>query len=193
MTSTAVTAVRAIGYTNAGTVECLTDGQETFYFMEMNTRLQVEHPVTELTTGVDLVEQQLRIAAGETLKLKQDDIQSRGHAIECRIYAEDPKTFFPSPGPIVKLEEPKGEGIRLDTGVYQGWEVSTFYDPLLAKLIVWGPDRAAAIKRMREALDMYVVEGVKTNMSLLKDILQHPEFLSGNYTTGFLTTRLYKK
>ncbi|MBI3953380.1 MAG: acetyl-CoA carboxylase biotin carboxylase subunit [Chloroflexi bacterium] len=193
MTTAAIAAVLAIGYTNAGTIECLTDGHGDFYFMEMNTRLQVEHPVTEAITGVDLVEQQLRVAAGESLNLRQEDIRTQGHALECRIYAEDPKSFLPSPGRIVKLVEPQGDGIRLDSGVYEGWEVSTYYDPLLAKLVVWGPDRTAAVQRMREALDMYVVEGVKTNIPLLKDVLQHPEFLSGNYTTGFLTTRLYKK
>ncbi len=193
MTTASVAAILAIGYTNAGTIECLTDGQGEFYFMEMNTRLQVEHPVTEATTGVDLVEQQLRIAAGERLKLKQGDIRPQGHALECRIYAEDPKSYLPSPGKITKLVEPKGDRIRLDTGVYEGWMISMYYDPLLAKLITWGVDRSAAVQRMREALDMYVVEGVKTNIPLLKDILQHPEFLSGSYTTGFLPTRLYKK
>ena len=193
MTSAAVAAVLAIGYTNAGTIECLTDGQGQFYFMEMNTRLQVEHPVTEAITGVDLVEQQLRIAAGERLRLKQEDIRPRGHAIECRIYAEDPKSYLPSPGKITKLVEPQGDRIRLDSGVYEGWEISMYYDPQLAKLITWGPDRAAAVERMRAALDMYVVEGVKTNIPLLKDVMRHPEFLSGNYTTGFLPTRLYKK
>ncbi|MGI9103264.1 MAG: acetyl-CoA carboxylase biotin carboxylase subunit [Terriglobales bacterium] len=183
----AVRVAQAAGYTNAGTVEFLVDEQRNFYFLEMNTRLQVEHPVTELVTGLDLVHLQIRIAAGEPLPFAQEQIQMRGHAIECRIYAEDPdNNFFPSPGTISLLEIPAGPGIRRDTGIYEGWTVPIDYDPLLAKLIGYGADREQAMRRLRRALYEYVVVGIKTNISLFLRILQDPDFRAGKLDTGFL-------
>jgi acetyl-CoA carboxylase biotin carboxylase subunit len=187
MGTVAVQAAKSAGYTNAGTVEFLVDAGRNFYFLEMNTRLQVEHPVTELTTGLDLVHLQFQVAAGEKLPFRQQDISLRGHAIECRIYAEDPaNNFFPSPGKITRLLRPSGPGIREDSGVYEGWTVPLDYDPMLAKLIVHAPDRSAAIARMRRALDEYFVGGVKTNLPLFRRILEHPDFAAGRIDTGFL-------
>lgn len=183
----AVRAAQAAGYTNAGTVEFLADNSGNFYFLEMNTRLQVEHPVTELTTGLDLVQWQIRIATGEKLPLRQEDIKLRGHAIECRIYAEDPdNNYFPSPGKITALSEPSGPGIRLDSGIYEGWNVPLEYDPMLAKLVGYGEDREQAIGRIRRALDEYFVAGVKTNLPLFRRILSNPDFLAGHTDTGLL-------
>jgi acetyl-CoA carboxylase biotin carboxylase subunit len=183
----AVRAAQAAGYTNAGTIEFLADRDSNFYFLEMNTRLQVEHPVTEQVTGMDLVQLQIRIAAGEKLPFRQQDIQFRGHAIECRIYAEDPdNNYFPSPGRITSLTEPSGPGIRVDSGVYEGWNVPLDYDPLLAKLIGYGETRQQAIGILRRALEEYVVGGVKTNLELFRRILSNPEFLAGNADTGLL-------
>ena len=183
----AVKAARAARYTNAGTVEFLADNSGNFYFLEMNTRLQVEHPVTELTTGLDLVQWQIRIAAGERLSFAQQDIRLRGHAIECRIYAEDPDhDYFPSPGKITALNEPSGPGIRLDSGIYEGWNVPLEYDPLLAKLVGYGEDRERAIGRVRRALDEYFVAGVRTNLPLFRRILVNPDFLAGKTDTGLL-------
>jgi acetyl-CoA carboxylase, biotin carboxylase subunit len=187
MGAVAVQAARSAGYTNAGTIEFLVDAQRNFYFLEMNTRLQVEHPVTELVTGLDLVHLQLRIACGEKLPFRQEDIGLRGHAIECRIYAEDPKNnFFPSPGKITRLLRPSGPGVREDSGVYQGWTVPLDYDPMLSKLIVHAADRGDAIARMRRALDEYYVGGIKTNLPLFRRILDHPDFVAGRIDTGFL-------
>jgi acetyl-CoA carboxylase biotin carboxylase subunit len=187
MGAVAVQAARSAGYTNAGTVEFLVDRAHNFSFLEMNTRLQVEHPVTELVTGLDLVHLQLRIAAGEKLPFRQDDVNLRGHAIECRIYAEDPENnFFPSPGKITRLLRPSGPGVREDSGVYEGWTVPLDYDPLLSKLIVHAADRASAIARMRRALDEYFVGGIKTNLLLLRRILEHPDFAAARIDTGFL-------
>ena len=187
MGEVAVQAARSAGYTNAGTVEFLVDQDRNFYFLEMNTRLQVEHPVTELTTGLDLVHLQLRIAAGEKLPFSQQDVALRGHAIECRIYAEDPaNNFFPSPGKIARLLQPSGPGIREDSGVYEGWTVPLDYDPLLSKLIVHAPDRESAIARMRRALDEYFIGGIKSNLPLFRQILDHPDFISARIDTGFL-------
>jgi acetyl-CoA carboxylase, biotin carboxylase subunit len=184
----AVHAARAAGYTNAGTIEFLADSSGNFYFLEMNTRLQVEHPVTELVTGYDLVQLQIRIAGGEKMPFTQDDVLMRGHAIECRIYAEDPENnYFPSPGEITALSEPAGPGIRMDSGVYQGWRVPIDYDPLLAKLIGWGENRQQAIGRLRRALREYFIGGVKTNLSLFRRILSDPEFVAGSTDTGYLT------
>jgi acetyl-CoA carboxylase, biotin carboxylase subunit len=153
----------------------------------MNTRLQVEHPVTELVTGLDLVHLQLRIASGEKLPFRQEDVQLRGHAIECRIYAEDPdNNFFPSPGKITKLLRPSGPGVREDSGVYEGWTVPLDYDPMLSKLITYAPDRQAAIARMRRALDEYFIGGIKTNLPLFRRILEHPDFIAARIDTGFL-------
>src|SRR5438874_9723233 len=164
----AVRASQTAGYTNAGTVEFLVDEERNFYFLEMNTRLQVEHPVTELTTGLDLVHLQIRIAAGEKLPFKQEDVLLRGHAIECRIYAEDPdNNFFPSPGKITRLISAAGPGVREDSGVYEGWTVPLDYDPMLAKLIGYAPTREMAIARLLRALEEYFVGGIKTNVDLL--------------------------
>jgi acetyl-CoA carboxylase, biotin carboxylase subunit len=187
MGEVAVRVAQAAGYTNAGTIEFLVDQQKNFYFLEMNTRLQVEHPVTELTTGLDLVHLQIRIAAGERLPFRQEDVQLRGHAIECRIYAEDPdNNFFPSPGRITLLLAPSGPGIRRDSGMYEGWTVPIDYDPLLAKLIGYGTDRAQATSRLVRALNEYFVGGIKTNISLFRRILNHPDFHAGKLDTGFL-------
>ena len=153
----------------------------------MNTRLQVEHPITELVTGLDLVHLQLRIASGEKLPFGQEDVRLRGHAIECRIYAEDPdNNFFPSPGKITKLLRPSGPGVREDGGVYEGWTVPLDYDPMLSKLIAYAPDRPTAIARMRRALDEYFVGGIKTNLPLFRRILEHPDFVNARIDTGFL-------
>jgi acetyl-CoA carboxylase biotin carboxylase subunit len=194
MGAVAVQAAKSAGYTNAGTVEFLVDKARNFYFLEMNTRLQVEHPVTELVTGLDLVHLQLRIAAGERLSFKQEELALRGHAIECRIYAEDPENnFFPSPGKITRLLRPSGPGVREDSGVYEGWTVPLDYDPMLAKLIVHAPDRLAAIARMRRALDEYFVGGIKSNLSLFRRILEHPDFAAARIDTGFLDRLLSAK
>jgi acetyl-CoA carboxylase biotin carboxylase subunit len=183
----AVQAANACGYTNAGTVEFIADQQRNFYFLEMNTRLQVEHPVTELVTGYDLVHLQFRIAAGEPLPFEQENIRLRGHAIECRIYAEDPdNNYFPSPGKITLLLLPSGPGIRRDSGMYEGWTVPIDYDPLLAKLIGYGSSREEAISRLQRALYEYFVGGIKTNISLFKRILGNAEFRAGNLDAGFL-------
>jgi acetyl-CoA carboxylase biotin carboxylase subunit len=183
----AVKATRAVNYTNAGTIEFLVDASASFYFLEMNTRLQVEHPVTELVTGLDLVQLQIRIAAGERLPFTQDQISLRGHAIECRIYAEDPeKDYFPSPGRITHLAEPSGPGIRLDSGIYPGWNVPLEYDPLLAKLIAYGEDRKQTIARLERALREYFIAGVKTNLGLFRRILDDKDFVSGKTDTGLL-------
>jgi acetyl-CoA carboxylase biotin carboxylase subunit len=187
MGQAAVAAAKTVGYTNAGTIEFMVDGKRNFYFMEMNTRLQVEHPITEATTGVDLVKWQLRIASGMPLTLKQSDITQRGHALECRIYAEDPSNgFLPSIGTLEKVEIPIGPNIRNDTGVETEFSVSPYYDPMLAKLTVSSETRTESIEKMRWALSHYVVLGVTTNISFLKKVLEHPEFLKGNITTHFI-------
>jgi len=191
MGEVAVRVAQAAKYTNAGTVEFLVDQQKNFYFLEMNTRLQVEHPVTELITGLDLVHLQIRIAAGEKLPFSQDDVRIRGHAIECRIYAEDPdNNYFPSPGKITLLLTPSGPGIRCDSGMYEGWTVPIDYDPLLAKLIGYGTDREQAIARLTRALNEYFVGGIKTNISLFRRILRDPEFQAARLDTGFLDRML---
>jgi acetyl-CoA carboxylase biotin carboxylase subunit len=187
----AVRVGRAAGYVNAGTVEFLSDQNKNFYFLEMNTRLQVEHPVTELVTGLDLVHLQIRIAAGERLPFTQKDVTMRGHAIECRIYAEDPENnYFPSPGKIALLLAPSGPGIRRDSGMYEGWTVPMDYDPLLAKLIGYGSDRQQAISRLVRALNEYFVGGIKTNISLFRRILKDADFQAGKLDTGFLDRML---
>jgi acetyl-CoA carboxylase biotin carboxylase subunit len=191
MGEVAVRVAQAANYTNAGTVEFLVDEHKNFYFLEMNTRLQVEHPVTELITGLDLVHLQIRIAAGEKLPFTQDDVSIRGHAIECRIYAEDPdNNYFPSPGKISLLQEPSGPGIRVDTGMDEGWNVPIDYDPLLAKLVGYGSDRDQAIARLARALDEYFVGGIKTNISLFRRILRDADFRSAKLDTGFLDRML---
>jgi acetyl-CoA carboxylase biotin carboxylase subunit len=183
----ALNVVRAASYYNAGTVEFLVDAHGRFYFLEMNTRLQVEHPVTEMVTGVDLVKEQIRIAAGAPLDLQQPDITLNGAAIECRIYAEDPENnFFPSPGTIRMLRTPAGPGIRDDNGVYEGWTVPVDYDPLISKLIAWAPSRNEAIRRMRRALDEYRIEGIQTNLAFFRNVLDHDRFRTGDFDTGFI-------
>jgi acetyl-CoA carboxylase biotin carboxylase subunit len=187
MGEVAVQVAKAARYCNAGTVEFLVDQEKHFYFLEMNTRLQVEHPVTELITGLDLVDLQIRIAAGEKLPFKQEDVLIRGHAIECRIYAEDPdNNYFPSPGTITALSQPAGPGIRLDSGVYEGCTVPIDYDPLLAKLIGHGQNRPQAISRLARALQEYFVGGIKTNVALFRRILGDEDFRSGKIDTGYL-------
>ncbi len=191
MGEVAVRVAQAANYTNAGTVEFLVDQAKNFYFLEMNTRLQVEHPVTELITGLDLVHLQIRIAAGEKLPFRQEDVNIRGHAIECRIYAEDPdNNYFPSPGKITLLQEPAGPGIRIDSGTYEGWNVPIDYDPLLAKLIGYGSDRDQTIARLARALNEYFVGGIKTNLPLFSRILRDAEFRAAKLDTGFLDRML---
>ncbi len=187
MGEAAVRLIRAAGYTNAGTVEFLVDEERNFYFLEVNARIQVEHPVTEMVTGIDLVREQIRLAAGEPLRWEQSDIVLRGSAIECRIYAEDPENdFFPSAGRIEKLQLPAGPGIRVDSGVYAGWEVPLHYDPLLLKLIAWGETRQQAIERMRWALEETIIAGVRTTIPLYREIFRDPDFLAGRFDTGYL-------
>jgi acetyl-CoA carboxylase biotin carboxylase subunit len=178
---------RAVGYYNAGTLEFLADQSGRFYFLEMNTRLQVEHPVTEWVTGVDLVRWQILIAAGEPLTVQQEDVRWQGCAVECRLYAEDPdNNFFPSPGKLKQYVEPAGPGVRVDGGVYSGWMVPLEYDPLLAKLSVWGPTREVAIERMRRALWEYRVLGITTNLRMFQRLMTDPHFMAGDLDTGFL-------
>ena len=192
MGAAAVKAAKAAGYTNAGTVEFLVDESGAFYFLEMNTRLQVEHPVTELVTGLDLVHWQLRIAAGEPLTLQQEDISWRGWSIECRVYAEDPDAgFLPSPGRMRELSRPSGPGIRLDSGVYSGWTVPMDYDPLLAKLCAWAGTREESIERMLRALNECQVAGIRSNLQLFRHILSEPDFRAGNLTTSYLELHPY--
>ncbi len=186
----AMRVARACNYLGAGTVEFLVGADHRFYFLEMNTRLQVEHPVTELVYGVDLVEWQLRIAAGEPLPLKQEEIQARGHALECRVYAEDPDNFLPSPGRITALSWPQGPGVRVDAGVDERSTVGMAYDPMIAKLCVWGQDRRRALARMTRALDECVIQGITSNLKLHRRILQLPEFQKGCYDTGILNEAL---
>jgi len=186
MGEAAVRAAKSIGYRNAGTIEFLVDEHKNFYFLEMNTRLQVEHTITEEITGLDLVAEQLRIAAGHSLNFGQSDVKREGHAIEVRIYAEDPKTFFPSPGIITKFAIPEGDGIRHELAVHDGSVVTPFYDPMIAKLIVTGKDRNEAIERLQQALADYQVEGIKTNIPMLQEVIAHPAFRSGETTTGFV-------
>jgi len=187
MGRSALDVVRAADYTNAGTVEFLVDRDRQFFFLEMNTRLQVEHPVTEMVTGFDLVKEQIRVAAGEKLGFSQKDVAMNGCAIECRVYAEDPENnFFPSPGTIRLLQTPAGPGIRDDSGVYEGWTVPIDYDPLISKLVAWGPTRNAAMDRMQRALREYRVEGIKTNLNFFMEVLTDSEFRVGKFDTGFI-------
>src|SRR5580693_5728221 len=194
MGEAALKVARAAGYNNLGTVEFLADPSGNFYFLEVNTRLQVEHPVTELVTGLDLVQLQLRIASGEALPFTQKDVAWRGWAMECRISAEDPDNqFIPSPGKIQQLREPSGPGVRLDSGVYPGWTVPLEYDALLAKLVTWGPDRNIAIQRLERALAEYGLTGIQTNISFFLEILGDPEFRAGNISTAFIPDFLARR
>jgi len=189
MGACAVKVARAVGYVGAGTVEFLvSDLDRSFYFLEMNTRLQVEHPVTELVTGVDLVREQITVAWGDKLSFTQDDLELIGHAIECRVYAEDPENnFLPSPGRITRLRLPQGPGVRDDGGVYEGAEVSIYYDPMISKFAVYGKDREEAIDRMRRALMEYEVGGIKTTLPFFREIMDDPEFVEGKLDTGFIS------
>lgn len=187
----AVRAARAVGYVNAGTVEFLLDRKQNFYFLEMNTRLQVEHPVTEMVTGIDLVKEQIRLAAGESLGYAQDSICLRGWAVECRINAEDPgRDFAPSPGVINVYLPPGGPGVRLDSAAYPGWRVPPHYDSLLAKLVAWGQDREEAVRRMQRALGEFVIEGVKTTIPFHRQVLVNPLFRQGEISTHFIERRV---
>lgn len=193
MGKAAVKGALAAGYTNAGTVEFLVDAQGNFYFMEMNTRIQVEHPITEMVTGIDLIKEQIRIASGLPLRFSQEEIQIRGHAIECRINAEDPdKDFRPSPGTIEGFLVPGGFGVRVDTAAYAGYEIQPFYDSLFAKLIVWGEDRQEAILRMQRALDEFIVEGIATTISFHKKVLKNEHFIKGELDTAFIAKHILK-
>ncbi|HEY2382343.1 MAG TPA: acetyl-CoA carboxylase biotin carboxylase subunit [Terriglobia bacterium] len=188
MGEAALKVVKAANYTNAGTVEFLVDRRRNFYFLEMNTRLQVEHPVTEMVTGLDLVRLQIMVANGETLPIRQEDVTLRGSAVECRIYAEDPENnFYPAPGKIVRLRTPSGPGVRDDSGVYEGWTVPIDYDPMISKLVTWGATRTEAIDRMRRALREYHIEGIKSNVSFFLEILKDPDFLNGEFDIGFIS------
>ncbi|MEO0259877.1 MAG: acetyl-CoA carboxylase biotin carboxylase subunit [candidate division WOR-3 bacterium] len=187
MSEAAIEIAKKIGYYNAGTIEFLVDENKNFYFLEINARLQVEHPVTEMITGKDLVRAQIQIASGEKIPWKKEEINLRGHAIECRIYAEDPlNNFAPSPGKIEFLSEPKGPYVRVDSGIYEGWEIPLFYDPLISKLIVWSEKREESLQKMREALKEYIIIGVKTIIPFLLKIIQNEDFKKGNYHTNFL-------
>ncbi len=186
MGETAVRACQEIGYANAGTIEFLLDQDQNYYFMEMNTRIQVEHPVTEMVTDTDLVREQIQVAAGEHLRFKQDDITFRGHAIECRINAESPVTFTPSPGRITAFNIPGGPGVRVDTAAYPGWVVPPHYDSLVAKLIVHHHTRELAIARMRRALEAMIIEGIETTVPVHQQILADPDFVAGNLSTKFM-------
>ncbi len=194
MGEAAVSLARAGGYVNAGTMEFLLDREGNVYFLEMNSRLQVEHPVTEMVTGIDLVKEQIRIAAGEPLRFRQEDLKVEGHAIECRIYAEDPfQNFVPSPGVIRGLREPGGPGVRVESGVYAGYEVPVFYDPMISKIITWGRDRVEAVERMRRALAETVVKGIKTTVPFHRWVMADPTFLRGEIDTSFIDTHFARR
>ena len=187
MGRTAIQAAKAVGYESAGTIEFLLDKHRNYYFMEMNTRIQVEHPVTEFVTNVDLIKSQIRIASGEPLNIRQEDIEFKGHAIECRINAENPaQNFRPSPGKIERLHLPGGKGIRVDTAVYAGYTIPPYYDSMIAKLIVLGKSRNEAIKKMKSALSEFIVEGIDTNIDFQMEIMNHRKFQSGDFSTDFI-------
>jgi len=187
MGKAAVDAARAAGYWSAGTVEFLVDKHRNFYFLEMNTRLQVEHPVTEMITGIDIAKEMFRIASGEKLSITQSEVRMNGWALECRVYAEDPyNNFLPSPGRILALRVPSGPGVRDDSGVYAGYEVPLFYDPMISKLCTWGRDRKEAVDRMKRALGEYIVKGIKTTIPFHLKVMENDTFLAGDITTGFI-------
>jgi acetyl-CoA carboxylase biotin carboxylase subunit len=194
MGEAAIEIARMADYDNVGTVEFLVDKDRNFFFLEMNTRLQVEHPVTELVTGIDLVCEQIRIAAGEKLSIKPDDVRWTGSAIECRIYAEDPdRNFIPSAGTITHLTIPSGPGVRDDSGVYEGWEVPIYYDPMISKLAVWGQTRTEAIERMKRALSEYQVGGIRTTIPFFRSVLDDPDFRSGEIDTNYIARFLERR
>lgn len=181
-----VKAAKALKYRNLGTIEFIVDNKGNIYFIEVNTRVQVEHPVTEAVTGIDIIKEQIKLAAGLPLGYKQNQIKISGHSIECRINAEDPEHFIPSPGKITFLSLPGGPGVRVDTAIYQGYVIPSQFDSLIAKLIVYGKDRNEAIARMKRALDEFIIEGVKTTIPFHKKVMSHPDFISGNFNTGFI-------
>jgi acetyl-CoA carboxylase biotin carboxylase subunit len=188
MGDAAVSAARAVGYVNAGTIEFLLDASGNFYFMEMNTRIQVEHPVTEYITGIDLVKEQISIAMGQKLSMSQEEVKIKGHAIECRINAENAKeNFRPCPGTINTYNIPGGFGVRVDSSMYQGYTIPPYYDSMIAKLIVWGTDREEAILRMKRALGEFIIDGVDTNIEFLQDILGNQQYISGKVDTSFIS------
>lgn len=190
----AVKAAKAAGYTSCGTVEFLVDSNKNFYFMEMNTRIQVEHPITEMRTGIDIVKEQIKIAAGEELRFKQKEIQFKGHSIECRINAEDPnKNFMPCPGKIKEINLPGGNGIRIDTAIYNGYTIPSNYDSMIAKIISFGTTRNEAIAKMKRALEELVIDGVNTNRDFLFDIIRTPNFIRGNFDTSFIEKEILEK
>ena len=194
MGSAAVKAAEATGYINAGTIEFLLDRQGNYYFMEMNTRIQVEHPVTEMVTGIDMIKAQIRIAGGEVMPYRQENIEFRGHAMECRINAEDPsKNFMPCPGRIENILFPGGPGVRIDSAIYPGYTVPSCYDSMLAKLIVHGKDREEAIKRMKRALSEFIIEGIQTNVDYQYELLEREEVISGKYHTGLIESKSSKR
>ena len=194
MGKVAIEAARAVKYEGAGTCEFLMDRNRNYYFLEMNTRLQVEHPVTEMVTGIDIVKEQIRVAAGEKLSIRQEDVKQAGHSIECRIYAEDPdRNFIPCPGVITSLRVPGGPGVRDDSGVYAGFEIPIHYDPIISKLITWGKDREEAIARMRRALSVYVVTGVKTTVPFHIRVMRNRHFIEGNFDTNFIDQVFFKE
>jgi acetyl/propionyl-CoA carboxylase alpha subunit len=183
----AVNVARSCAYIGAGTVEFLVDEELNFYFLEMNTRLQVEHPVTEMITGVDLVKEQIKVARGEKLSFKQEDLQMRGHAVELRVYAEDPlNNFLPDIGKLEQYTKPEGPGVRVDDGYEEGMDIPIYYDPMLAKLIAYGKDREEAIERLLRAIDDYKIVGVKNTLAFGKFVLRHPDFVSGKFDTNFV-------
>ena len=191
MAKQAIAAARSVNYSGAGTIEFLVDKDKNFYFLEMNTRLQVEHPITERITGIDIVRAQIKVASNKPLVFSQKDIEQRGHAIEARIYAEDPaNNFIPSPGLIKHITEPLGLGVRTDGYVYEGFEIPVYYDPLISKLIIWGPTRAEAIERMKRALYEYKITGVKTNIQFVQSIMHAQPFVDGNYNTHFIDNNI---
>ena len=193
MGAIAVKAVKEVGYTNVGTIEFLVDKNKNFYFMEMNTRIQVEHPVTEMVTGLDLIKEQIQIASGEKMKYKQRDINFNGHSLEARINAENPyKNFMPSPGTIEELHLPGGNGIRVDTAVYAGYRVPQNYDSMIAKVIVHGKDRNESIAKMKSALSEFVISGIETNIDFLLKILDNESFVNNKYDTSFIEKEFEK-
>ena len=192
MGEAAVRAAKAANYTSCGTVEFLVDKNKHFYFMEMNTRIQVEHPITEMRTGIDIVKEQIKIAAGENLKFKQKEVEFRGHSIECRINAENPsKNFMPCPGTITGLNLPGGNGIRIDTAIYEGYTIPPYYDSMIAKIIVYGTTRNEAIAKMKRSLEELVIEGIETNRDFLFDIIRNPDFIRGNFDTAFIEKMIF--
>ena len=194
MGNAAIKAAKTAGYTSLGTVEFLVDKDNNFYFMEMNTRIQVEHPITEMRTGIDLVKTQIKIATGEELKIKQKDVEFKGHSIECRLNAENPsKKFMPCPGLIKGLHFPGGNGVRIDSAIYEGYTIPANYDSMIAKLITFGTNRNEAISKMKRVLEELVIEGIQTNQDFLFEIIKNPNFIRGNFDTSFIEKEMLKK